>query len=29
VKGNRVLIFPNDFGRNLTSDNFLENRHEP
>src|SRR4030095_12696912 len=29
VKGNRVLIFPNDFCRNLAGDDFLENRHEP
>ena len=28
VKRNRVLIFPNDFGRNLASDDFFENRHE-
>jgi len=29
VKRNRVLVFPNDFGRNLTVDDFFENRHEP
>ena len=29
VKRNRVLIFPNDFRRNLACDNFFENRHEP
>src|SRR4030095_9207346 len=29
VKGNRGLIFPNDFGRYLAGDDFLKNRHEP
>ena len=29
VKRNRLLVFPNDFGRNLAGDNFFENRHEP
>jgi len=28
VKRNRVVIFPDDFGRNLPRDDFLENRHE-
>src|SRR5215472_17714082 len=27
VKSNRVLIFPDDFGRNLPRDDFFENRH--
>jgi hypothetical protein len=29
VKRNRLLVFPNDFGRNLAGNNFFENRHEP
>jgi hypothetical protein len=29
VKRDRVLVFPNDFGRNLAVDDFFENRHEP
>jgi hypothetical protein len=29
VKRNRVVIFPDDFGRNLPRDDFFENRHEP
>ena len=29
VKRNRVVIFPNDFGRDLPSDDFFENCHEP
>jgi hypothetical protein len=27
VKRNRVLIFPNDFSRDLAGYNFFENRH--
>jgi hypothetical protein len=29
MKRNRVLVFPNDFRRNLAGDDFFENRHEP
>ena len=29
VKRDRVIIFPDDFGRNLAGDDFVENRHEP
>jgi len=29
VKRNRLLIFPNDFSRDLAGNNFFENRHEP
>jgi hypothetical protein len=29
MKRNRIVIFPNDFGRNLARDNFFENGHGP
>jgi hypothetical protein len=29
MKSNRVVIFPNDFCRDLPRDDFFENCHEP
>jgi len=29
VKRNRVVVFPDDFGRNLAGYDFFKNRHEP